>query len=150
MSDQNSLLFEGPVRVYLQGQNALLPKGSGLLDQGMLYCIGQENTELSVHDFRSQPVKSAKEAISKQYQNGFATEFNQRAWAQIHYDQPREKIEIELRDLDETNNSEFPLLWFGVLEDNLMPDYDVEWEVFKPLDSGQTAFVSLLPSPQSS
>ncbi len=147
MSDQNVPLFEGPVRVYLQGQNALCLKVPSLLDQGVLYHIGQENTELSIHDFRSQPVKSAKEAIIKQYQNGFASTFNQHAWAQIRYDHSTEKIEIDLRDLHEPSNSEYPLLWLGILEDNIMPDYDVEWEVFKPLDSGQTAFVSLLPSP---
>ena len=149
MSDPNAPIFQGPVRVFLQGQNALCPTNPNLYGQGILYHVGQKNTELIVHDYRKQPVQAAKEVINTQYQNGFSTTFNQQAWAQISYDQPTEKMEIELRDLNEPNNTEFPLLWLGVLEDNIMPDYDVEWEVFKPLDSGQTAFVSFLPASRS-
>jgi hypothetical protein len=145
MSSQNTPIFQGPIRIYLQGQNALCPQIPAFLEQGMHYHIGQENTELTIHDYRDQPVKAAKEILTTQYQNGFAGKFSQRAWAKIHYDQITEKIEIELHELKEPGVPESPLLWLGVLEDNIMPDYDVEWEVFKPLDNGQTAFVSLLP-----
>jgi hypothetical protein len=138
-------IFQGNVRVYLEGQNALCPTVT--TDQEMHYHIGQENTELIIRDYRAKPILAAQKAISTQYQNGFSNTFNEQAWAEICYEQADEKLEIVLRDPDKKTDARSPLLWLGVLEDNIMPDYDVEWEVFKSLDNGQTAFVSLLPSP---
>lgn len=136
-------IFQGNVRVYLQGKNALRPMFTN--DQEIQYHIGQENTKFLIRDYRKKTVVAAQEAISKQYQNGFADTFSQQAWAEIQYEQGKESLEIVLRDPKQDTNNESPLLWLGILEDNLMPGYTVEWEVFKPLDSGQTAFVSLLP-----
>ena len=143
MPTQNSI-FQGNVRVYLQGKNALCPIIAN--GQEVHYHIGQKSTDLIIYDHRKEPIIAAQEAISTHYQNGFSNTFNQQAWADIFYEQTNEKLEIVLRDPHERIDPRSPILWLGVLEDNIMPDYEVEWEVFKPLDSGQTAFVSLLPS----
>jgi len=140
--ENQQILFQGTARIYLQGKNALYPFEIINCSNAMHYYIGQESTEFIVHDYRKEPVITAKNVLKTQYQNGFAGIFNQPAWVEIRYDQPVKKVEIELHDTQENISSS--LLWLGILEDNIMPSYKVEWEVFKPLDTGKTAFVSLI------
>ena len=52
-----------------------------------------------------------------------------------------EKVEIELYDGEEVNYS--PTLWLGVLNDNLMPNIDTEWEILRPINVQSTAFAVL-------
>jgi hypothetical protein len=134
-------IFQGNVRIYLQGENALCPMITNA--QEAHYRIGQENTEFIIHDYRREPVLAAQKAISTQYQNGFSNTFNQQSWAEVRYEPTGQKIEIDLREPVEATTEKTPLLWFGVLDDNRMPAYEVDWEVFKPLTGG-TAFVSLV------
>jgi len=138
------ILYKGAADIYLQGQNALFPViDTTNKSQEIRYYIGDASTEFSIRDFRKKPVVEANEAIRLSYQNGFAKTFNQQAWVEIRYEPSSEKIEIELSDLSELSKDKLPLLWMGVLDDNTMPAYEVDWEVFKPL-AGSTAFVSFI------
>lgn len=139
-------LYSGMANVYLQGQNALCPIEESIqLSKEIRYCIGDSATSLFITDLRITPVLEASEALRLGYQNGFSKTFNQQAWVEVSYEPSSEKVEIELHDpiMDETGQKELPLLWMGVLEGNIMPAYEVEWEVFKSLPGG-TAFVSLI------
>ena len=138
-----SVLFEGSVRIYLQGNNALQVIPATNLAEEMHYYIGNESTQFLIHDFRKKTVKEAQEAIQRQYQNGFAKSFNQTAWAIVKYDELNEGIDIEIRD-NLNASTKKTILWMGILENNLMPGYEVAWEVFKSLDAQNTAFVALI------
>ena len=142
--DNNSILFEGNARVYLQGKNALQVIPQTGLSQGIRYCIGDPSSQFFIHDFRTKSVIQAWEAIHRGYQNGFAKSFNQVSWVKILYDQSNKEIEIEIRDKVD-RPSQVPVLWMGILENHLMQGYEVEWEMFKYLDSQNTAFVALIP-----
>jgi len=140
--EELQILFKGTAQIYLQGKNALCPFEGQKSSNTMYYYIGQENTNFLIHDFRTKPVIAAKNVLKTNYQNGFADTFNQPSWVEIKYEHSSRKVEIELHDTEE--NIGLPLLWLGILEDNIMPSYEVEWEVFNSLDTGQTAFVSLI------
>lgn len=137
-----TLVYQGPTRVHLQGQNALVVVSAELSGE-IRYFLGCENTNLMVRDFRSRTTVEALEVIQRQNQNGFARLFNQNAFVEIHYNASSESIEISLRDTDNFSEN-IPLLWMGILENNLMPSYRVEWEIFKAVDKNNTAFVAFI------
>ena len=137
-----TLLYQGPTHIYLQGRNALLVAPSESASE-MRYFIGNEQTNLVVRDFRQRTVMEAREAIRRQYQNGFAKSFNQVAFTEIRYDDVYGYIEVGLYDTDSFVEN-IPTFWMGVLEENTMPAYQVEWEVFKSIDSRHMAFCAML------
>ena len=137
------ILYQGSAQVYLQGQNALDPIPNTYKPNEMLYYVGEKSTDFTVKDLRKEPVNAAQEAIQLNHQNGFVKVFNKQSWVEIRYEPNNQKIEIELRDQTEASITNLPLLWFGILNDNIMPGYEVDWEVFKPLPVG-TAFVSFV------
>jgi hypothetical protein len=137
-----SVLYQGHVRVYLQGQNALMVSSVERSDE-IVYFIGGEETNLVIRDFRPGVIVATREAIHRQYQNGFVNVFNQRAYAQVWYLPEEERLEIHL--FEPQNQAEpAPTLWTGVLDDGTMPAYQVEWEVFRKTAAQKTAFVAML------
>lgn len=142
--DNLRILYKGMADIYLQGQNALCPIEETInKSQEIQYCIGDTSTDFLIRDLRKKTILEANNAIRLRYQNGFAKTFNQQAWVEVRYEPSKEKIEIELSDPAEISNEKLPLLWLGILDDNIMPAYEVDWEVFKSL-VGRTAFVSLV------
>jgi len=138
------VLYRGIANIYLQGHNALCPIEETINNSHEIrYCIGDASTEFFIKDLRKELVLEANEAIRLSRQNGFTRDFNQQAWVEVRYEPSQEKVEIELRDPVKISQEKMPLLWLGVLENNLMPAYEVDWEIFKPL-AGSTAFVSLV------
>jgi hypothetical protein len=141
----SDLIFEGNVQVYLQGRNALMPISPEASPSGHItYYIGNKSTNLVLSDHRPETVAEARQILQTRYQNGFAKHFNQHAKAEIRYDEDTQRIEIDLHTVP-TEPEECPVLWLGTLEDNLMPGYQVEWEIFRELGPTQTAFVALIP-----
>jgi hypothetical protein len=136
----SSLIFEGNVQVHLYGQNALIP--SSLHDQLLTAVIGAEGSELIVNEHRTRTIQAIKSALPNGYPDGFLGAFNEQAWAEIFYEPNRKALSIDLYDT--SNEVNIPILWMGVLKDNLMPNYEVEWEVLKPVDDSNTAFCALL------
>lgn len=137
-----TIVYQGQAQIYLQGQNALLATPPETADE-MRYFIGGEQTNLVIRDFRPKVILEAHEAIRRQYQNGFAKVFSQRAYVEVRYDSEKESMEIQLYDSD-NQGSRVPTLWAGVLENNTMPGYQVDWEIFKKVSKEQTAFVAML------
>ena len=138
-----SVLFEGTARVYLQGRNALLPLTSTENNDQIQYFIGNESTNLVIRDHRNSTIQEAYEAIRLRNQNGFAKLFNQYAIIKINYDENNNHMEIDLLE-EAPPLINGPVLWMGILENNVMPGYDVEWEVFKPIDENNTAFIAFI------
>jgi hypothetical protein len=140
----DQIIYQGNVRVYLQGRNALtliLPEtpSSGYIS----YYIGDTNTNFVLCDHRPETVAEARQVLQTQYQNGFAKHFNQYAKAEIRYDEDVRHMKIDLHTI-ETQPEKCPVLWMGILENNLMPGFQVEWEIFKPIDESNTAFVAFI------
>lgn len=133
-----SILFEGPVHVYLQGKNALLP--IDVKDDLATYWIGSERTKLFIKDHRHLAANAAVRIISGENGFEFADIFNQPAIARVMLE--NETVNIELQE--SANVGEFPILWLGVLDDNLMPNCHTEWEYLRPLDSQSTAITVLI------
>ena len=135
------LIFEGNLRLFIEGNNALLPFKQNSQDEKGFY-IGSENTNLIIRDHRSglmdEQIPFHETDISH-----FIRAFQQPAWAEVKYCENDENMEIEL--FESNVDGELPILWFGVLEDNIMPGYKVEWEVFKALTEDRTAFAALIP-----
>jgi hypothetical protein len=140
----NEIIYQGLVRVYLQGKNALIPILSGMeLDGHIFYYIGDTTTNLILCDHRSEIVAETQQIFQTQHQNGFAKHFNQYAKAEVCYDEDTQRMKIDLHSA-EVQSAKCPVLWMGVLEDNLMQRYEVEWEVFKTIDESNTAFIAFI------
>jgi len=143
--EDSPILFEGDARVYLQGQNALFPILSDNYTQQITYYIGDNSSHLVLRDHRPATITEAVQAIQTKHQNGFAKHFNQPAHVVVRLDEDSGKMEI---DIHERKNAEKipPTIWMGILENNIMPGYEVLWEVFRAVDSTRTAFVALVPA----
>ena len=136
-----SVIFEGNLRVYLQGNNAL--KALSLRNHEFLSAIGSENSEIIIQDYRQEPIEFAKTVNAGGKPDGFGKIFNQPARAIIRYDQDTEGLEISLHE--SSIDTQYPILWMGVLDDNTISGHQVEWEVFKKLPDERTAFAALIP-----
>ena len=55
---KETILYQGNVHIYLQGENALLPTGSERKDQ-IAYFIGSKKSKLLIRDFRKRPMLAA-------------------------------------------------------------------------------------------
>ena len=135
-----NIIFEGDVQVHLYGKNALIP--IYLHDELLASVIGVEESKLLVNDHRYEPIQTIRSSSSNCYPNDFLKAFNQPAQAEIRYDPEKDSLEIDLYET--STETDMPILWMGVLENNLMPSYEVEWEILKPVDENNTAFCALV------
>lgn len=135
-----AIVYNDNANIYLQGKNALLP--IEVTEEYISYYIGDESAQLEVKDFRKTSWEEAKYILDGKNGSSFAKIFNQAAYAIVKRS-PDDSLKIELRE--KTNDGEFPTLWLGVLEDNLMPNYGIIWEYLRPTNSGGTAIAVLLP-----
>jgi len=137
--EEKKLIFEGCVRVYLQGVNALRPIKSSIPSK-MEYHIGSENTGLIVKDYRCDPVIAAQCTLSGETENDFADIFNQSAKVEVYQVQDGATIEMHEASADEIS----PLLWMGVIYDGKMSVHRIFWEILKPVDTKAIAFAALI------
>jgi hypothetical protein len=134
------LVFEGDVQVHLYGQNALIP--IYVRDQELSSIIGMEGSELIVNEHRYETIEAVQNSSADGYPDGFLKAFNRAAWAEIYYDSDKHGLEIDL--YESSTDLHMPILWMGILENNLMPAYEVEWEILKTIDESNTAFCALV------
>lgn len=148
----SNIIFQGNVQVQLYGHNALAPLS--LQDQVLTCAIGAESSELIITEHRNETIQIIKRA-SPNYPHKFIEVFNKLAWVEIRYTPHNKKLEIDLFEASK-EIMETPILWMGMLGNNLMPAYEVEWEVLKTVDENNIAFCALvktqpvLPSDQFS
>ena len=136
----SNLIFEGDVQVHLYGQNALIPVY--LHDQLFMSVIGIEGSQLIVNDHRYETIQALKNSLPNCYPDGFLKAFNRPARVEIRYEPDKEGLNVDLYEAPA--EMDMPILWMGVLENNLMPNYEVEWEILKPVDENNTAFCALV------
>jgi hypothetical protein len=134
-----SILFDGNACVYLQGRNALVPAKTE--NNQIVYYIGNSSTKLLLRDFRCNPVNAAHWYLQGKNGFEFADVFNQPAQVRVNISE-EQKVEIDLYESSDGQNC--PTLWLGILEDNLMPNYDTEWEFLRPINHHSTAFAVLV------
>jgi len=132
-------LLNSPVQVYLQGSNALIPIEK--TDEYISYWIGSDSTQMKIVDYRKIPLKAVNRLIAGENGFEFFDYFNLPAHANVVLDSD-ERIEIELQD--NNTKEDFPTLWLGVLNDNMMPNYNVLWEFLRPVSTESTAILVLL------
>ena len=132
-------LYDGDVRVYLQGKNALLP--TDVTNKQITYWIGDEGTRLQIKDYRHASRSAAKQILDGDQVFDFVDFFNQSAQAKITTNSDG-NLDIELRESSSSQTR--PILWVGILEDNTIPNYEIEWEYLKPLNSDSTAIAILI------
>lgn len=134
-----SVLFQGTVKIYLQGHNALLITGKP--DKvPMTYYIGEKSTKLRIIDFRQVPSTVAQRILKGDEPPGFADLFNQPAKVEVRINE--EKVTIKLHNKEE---DKLPfILWLGVTNDNTMPNYETRWEFLRPIAKTKTAFAALI------
>lgn len=141
---KETILYQGNVQIYLQGENALLPTGSEREDQ-IAYFIGSKKSKLLIRDFRKRPRLAAQRGHFGVEGLEFADAFNQPAYAEVSIagkgGEP-EKIEINLRPTDE--REDFPVLWLGIMNDLMMPMLDIEWEILRPINPEKIAFTAMV------
>lgn len=133
-----SIVFNGPVQVYLQGKDALFPVDAS--NDQISYWIGSQNSKLFLKDHRYLPIRAANRVLAGEDGSEFADIFNQPAIAKVNLED--DAVNIELHEIANAGN--YPILWLGVLEKNLMPNYSVEWEYLRPLNSHSTAISILI------
>jgi len=138
----SNIIFEGDVQVQLYGQNALIPVY--LHDQLLASVIGVEGSELIVNEHRYETIQAMKNSLPNCYPDGFLEAFNQPARVEIRYEPNKDSLNIDLYETSTEIDMDIPILWMGVLENNLMPGYEVEWEILKPVDENNTAFCALV------
>jgi len=136
----NYIIFDGDAQIHLYGQNALIPVY--LHDQLLKSVIGVEGSELIVNEHRYETIQTIKNSLSNFYPNGFLEAFNQPARVEIRYEPNKHGLEIDLYET--STEMDMPILWMGILENNLMPAYEVEWEILKSVDENNTAFCALV------
>jgi hypothetical protein len=134
-----SILFNGNAHVYLQGLNALTPIRKK--NDKITYYIGDRKTKLLLRDFRLKPIEAAHQVLQGKNIFEFTDTFNQSAKVKVHI-KDKNKIEIDLHESPDGDN--YPTLWLGVLEDNLMPNYNTEWEFLRPISPQSTAIAVLV------
>jgi hypothetical protein len=141
---QETILYQGNVHIYLQGENALRPTGSERKDQ-IAYFIGSKKSKLLIRDFRKRPIQAAQRGHSGIEGSEFADAFNQPAYAEVSIakkgNEP-EKVEINLLPTDE--REDFPVLWLGIMNDLMMPMLDIEWEILRPISMEKVAFTAMV------
>lgn len=141
---KETILYQGNVQIYLQGEKALLPTASGRDDQ-IAYFIGSKKSKLLIRDFRKRPMLAAQRGHSGIEGVEFANAFNQPAYVEVSIagkgSEP-EKIEINLRPTDE--REDFPVLWLGIMNDLMMPMLDIEWEILRPINPEKIAFTAMV------
>jgi hypothetical protein len=143
---KETILYQGNVHIYLQGEKALLPTGSERKDQ-IAYFIGSRKSKLLIRDFRKRPMLAAQRGHSGIEGAEFADAFNQPAYAEVsiarNSSEP-EKIEINLRPTEE--REDFPVLWLGIMNDLVMPMPDIQWEILRPISLDKVAFTAMVRS----
>jgi len=141
---QETILYQGNVHIYLQGEKALRPTGSERKDQ-VAYFIGSKKSKLLIRDFRKRPIQAAQRSHSGIEGSEFADAFNQPAYAEVSIakkgNEP-EKVEINLLPTDE--REDFPVLWLGIMNDLMMPMLDIEWEILRPINPEKIAFTAMV------
>ena len=135
----NGLQFQGNAQVYLQGQEALEPVLTAS-NGHMVYYVGRPDSLIRVEDYRSEPNRAAKQAITSFNDEGFADVFNQPAWVEIYELEECTKIVM----FDGTADSTQPILWLGVWESDEMNDYTILWETMRSIGEKQVAFAILV------
>jgi hypothetical protein len=138
----SDLIFQGNTRIHLYGRNALIP--ISLTNQVLTMVIGTETSDLTVNEHRYSIIQVIKKSHPDCYPNGFLQAFNQPAHIEISYKASKESLQIDLYDKETYAEDNQLILWMGVLDDNLMPNYEVEWEVLKPIDRTRTAVCALV------
>lgn len=138
----SDLIFRGNARVHLYGRNALIP--TSLTNQILALSIGIETSDLIVNEHRYNIIQLIKSTPPDCYPNGFLRAFNRSAQVEIWYETSKESLKIDLYDIGSFVEENESILWLGVLEDNFMPNYEVEWEVLRPIDENNTAFCALV------
>jgi hypothetical protein len=137
-------LFRGNVQVDLHGQNALIPVGEISQNQ-MTYYVGSKRSKLVVRDYRENPILAAQQVLSGRDGEKFADIFNQGAYTEViatHNGPDLQNIEIHLHPASQ--RGEFPVLWFGIIDDLKMPNVDAEWEILRPISLKKVAFAVLI------
>lgn len=134
-----SILYKGNAHVYLQGMNALMPIRKKT--NKITYYIGDRKTKLLLRDFRQNPVDAAHKVLQGEKDFEFADIFNQSAQVKVQV-KDKNKIEIDLHDSPDGDN--YPTLWLGILDDNLFPNYETEWEFLRPTSLESTAIAVLV------
>jgi hypothetical protein len=140
--NEKQLIFDGNVSLYLYGNGALKPIGA-IANNISSYYIGGVQSNLIIHDHRPEVVSAAQLVLGGHVEINFADVFNQDARAEIRYQVESDAMEIDL--YEGSSGVQLPILWIGVLDNNRMPAYKVEWEVFKALEPNRTAFAALVP-----
>lgn len=139
-----TILFRGNVQVELQGQNALIPVGE-ISPQKMTYYLGSKRSKILVIDYRQNPILAAQQVLSGLDGEKFANIFNQAAYAEmIGSDHAPDLEEIEIHLYPISQDGEFPVFWFGIIDDLKMSNVDAEWEILRPISLKKLAFVTLL------
>jgi hypothetical protein len=141
---QETILYQGNVHIYLQGEKALRPTGSERKDQVACF-IGSKKSKLMIRDFRKRPILAAQRSHSGIEGSEFADAFNQPAYAEVSIAKKGsevEKVEINLLPTDE--REDFPVLWLGIMNDLMMPMLDIEWEILRPINPEKIAFTAMV------
>ena len=133
--------FQGHVKVYLQGLNAL--EAINTTPDCQSYYLGSSHTGIKIRDYRRLPREAAKQALdgNEVYQCQFAQIFNQPGHARIHSLDGNVEIDIHEDELME----QAPTLWMGVVPDgaSLSLAY-VDWEILKAVGDNKTGFAALV------
>ena len=134
------IIFQGDAQILLYGNNALVPLS--LSKQSLISAIGFENSELIVNEHREHTIQSLENTSNSHIPDNFTEIFNRPARVEVSYIPNNHSLTINLfKALGDTN---LPILWMGVLENNVMPAYEIDWEIFKPVDENNMAFCALI------
>lgn len=131
--------FQGNVKVYLEGRDALEITNS-VSDYPIIYYVGSPESEIQVRDFRKLPIQAAKRALSGQDIYEFADVFNEQSWIEVYSNGSKAEIEMYESNFDADKHT----LWLGVLHENEMSVHQIEWEILKRLDKTKTAFAAIV------
>ncbi|MCA1954043.1 MAG: hypothetical protein LDL12_02735 [Anaerolinea sp.] len=137
-----SLQFCGPTQIYLQGKAVLQPI-DWQNDDFITYFLGDEQSRITITDHRPFVNRQAQFAIQGMGQADFLNVFCQPALVTIDSDGQETNVVIE--DTDDFVAKE-PILWMGVLEDNLLPANPLTWLHFEETKDHRIAFVGLVDS----
>ncbi|MBN1314072.1 MAG: hypothetical protein JXA42_01345 [Anaerolineales bacterium] len=136
---ENDIRFQGTVRVYLQGKEALELADSES-QSTMSYFVGAAESRILIHDQRSDSTSAAMAALSGGEMSLFSRAFNRPARATVR--STRDLVEVELSD--DNRETEEPVLWLGVIDDHMMPAHNTDWEFLRPIGESKVAFLALI------